>query len=492
MTLARATTLLALVTAALAIAGCGSGGSGDAVEDALGFMPKDSPVVVTLATDPDEGQWQQLDKLTKKLPFSGELKQRFTQGFEDNSKLDFDKDVKPILGNELVLVVPSLEELQQSDSAVLLALKVDDEDKAESFIKKDGTKISSHDGTDLYKESGDTYVALKEGVIVAADTEDDLKAALDRFDGNEGMTEDDLEARMAGLDGEALLKVGVNAKQVIAESPDREAKGALKVKWIAALRDVGTQIVARDDGIEYEFKTTSAGGLSPEDLPLSAGAEAAPVVRRATDVGFGMRDLAQTIEFGEMASRVTDPKGFAKYRKEKEKAGRQLGIDFDRDVFSQFEGDASVSVSIDGSFAMRSELRDPKAFQKTLRTAVPRLKRVAKDEYTGIAVPKKPGGFYAAATSEGKKYVFGVVGGKFVIATDAARASQFAAQSATPVPGAKGSVALAMDTRAIANEVARRQGQGAAALFTGAFGDLTGSIESETSGLTGRFKLGIK
>jgi hypothetical protein len=261
---------------------------------------------------------------------------------------------------------------------------------------------------------------------------------------------------------------------------------------VGALKDVGFLLAAKPDGIEADFKTTSSGDLADEDLPLASGAEAAPVVRRPTDVGFGLRNIAQTFRFAEAAARATDPAGFADYAKRKAAAGKQLGIDIDKDLVSQFEGDASLSVGLDGSFALRSDLRDEAAFQKTLRQVAPRLEKVAKGEHVGIAVPSKPDGFYALATADGKKYVFGVVNGKFVFATDAARAAQFAGQSATPVPDAKGSVTMAADTRSVANEVAKRQGQSAAGLFTGALGDFVGSVESETGGLSGSFKLNIK
>jgi hypothetical protein len=161
-------------------------------------------------------------------------------------------------------------------------------------------------------------------------------------------------------------------------------------------------------------------------------------------------------------------------------------------VVDQFQGDASLSVGLDGGFAVRTSLKDPKAFQATLKKAAPKLAKAAKGQHVGVAVPKRPNGFYALATAKGKKYVFAVIGGKFVLATDPGRAAQFAGQSAAPVPGAKGSFVMAMDTRSIANQVARKQGQGQAALLTGSLGDLIGSVESETSGLSGLFKLTIK
>jgi hypothetical protein len=489
----KAVVLAALIVALVVITGCGSkSGSGNAVEDSLSFMPKGSPLVATLETDPDGDQYKQVNALLGKFPFAGQLKGQLKQSVNSSTGVDFDQDVKPILGNPVVFAAPTAQALQGDNSQLLLALKVDDEGKADEFVKKDANKVSTFEGTDIYKERGETYLALKDGVIVVADTVVDIQGALKRHDGSDHMTQDDLDARLAGVTGDGLLKVGVNAQQLLTQSPDPQAVQARKVKWIGALRDVGVAIAAKSDGIQVDFKTTSAGGLTPQDLPLEVGSQAAPVVRRPTDVGFGMRDLAQTYTFGVAAAQATNPAGFARYEKQKANASKQLGIDIDKDVIDQFRGDASLSVGLDGSFALRSALADPTAFQKTLRTAAPNLDKLAKGEHVGIAVPKSPDGFYALATADGKKYVFGVVGGKFVVATDTARAAQFAGQSATTVPDAKGSLTMALDTRSVANEIAKQRGQSAAGLFTGALGDFVGSVESETSGLSGSFKLNIK
>ena len=117
---------------------------------------------------------------------------------------------------------------------------------------------------------------------------------------------------------------------------------------------------------------------------------------------------------------------------------------------------------------------------------------VKSPESCVLTVPSKPDGLYVLTSSNGKKYFFGVINDKFVVATDAARAGEYASQSATSVPGAHGSLTMAVDTRSVANEVARQQGQSAAALFTNALGDFVGSVESATDGLNGQFKLNIK
>ncbi len=476
------------LTAALIVAGCGGGGSGNPTEEALSFMPKDAPVVITLDTDPNGDQWKQVNQLIGKFPFAGQVKSQLKSSFAQSAKLDFDKDVKPILGNQLVFTVPTVQALQQGNTPVFGALHVNDEGKANDFVKKDARKAGSVDGTDVYKETGDTYLAVKDGTILIGDTQQDIEAALKRHDGDH-MTQDDLDNLLAGVSGGGLMKVGVNAQEAIANSPN--SADARKVKWVNGLRTVGISVGTASDGLVVNFKANTEG-VSEADLPFAAGTQSAPVVRRASDVGFGVRNLAQLVTFSESASQVSNPAGYARFQKQKAKVGKTLGIDLDKDVVDQFVGNASISVGTDGGFALRSDLKDANAFRATLRKAAPKLSKALKDENVGVSVPKKPDGFYALATAKGKKYVFAAIGDKFVLATDPARAAQFATQSASPVPGAKGSLVMAADTRAIVNQVAQRQGQSGIGIVTGALGDFVGSIETETSGMTGSFKLNIK
>lgn len=488
----RLIAIVAAFAALLLAAGCGSSSSGSATEDALSFMPKGAPLVGTIDTDPNGAQWQQVNKLLAKFPFAGQIKTQIKQSFNSSTALDFDRDLKPVFGNEAVFAVPTVAALRSSGRSGLFALKASDEEKASAFIQKDATKTGNFEGTDIFKERSSTFLALKDGVIVAAGSLADLQAALKRHAAGPHMTQADLDSSIAGVSGDSLVKVGVNAQQLIGTSSSASAARARKIKWIAALRSVGFSLAAQPDGLQSNLRATTSGGLSPQDLPLSSGAQSAPVVRRASDVGFGLRNVAQVLRFAETAGLATDPKGYGDYRKRKARFGKVLGVDVDRDLVSQLQGNASVSVGLDGGFAVRSALRDPKAFTATLKKIVPRLPKTQKGKHLGVAVPKRPNGFYAVATPKGKRYVFAVIGGRFVLATDPARAAQFATQSATPVPGVKGSFVTALDARAIASQLAAKRGQSAAAVVTGALGEFVGSVESETSGLTGSFKLYVK
>lgn len=478
-------TFVAVLAAAVVAAGCGGSGTGDATDDALSFMPKEAPVVATVDTDPDGEQIKQANELLGKFPFAGQVRNQLKDAVNAGSSgLDYDEDIKPVLGNRLVLAVPSVQAAQEPDTPVLLALKAEDEGKAENLVKSGGTKVGSAEGADIYK-SDDTFVALKDGVIVGGDKQADVEAALKRHGGDDHLSGDDLDERLAGLDGDGIVNVGVDAQQLIAQSPD--AADARKVKWVAGLRDVGVTLRLVDDGIESEFKVTTEN-VSDADLPLASGSEAAPVVRRPSDVGVGIRNLAQTFRFGEAAGKAASPDDFADYEQKKTQVEKALGIDIDQDVVAQFEGSAAVSIGLDGGFAVRSELKDPAAFQATLKKAAPKLGEALKGENVAVVQPKRADRFYTLATADGKRYAFGVIDNRFVLATDAARAAQFASQSATPVPDAKGSLVVAMDTQTVANEFAKRQGQPAAGLFTGPLGDFTAWVETSTEGMSGRFK----
>src|SRR5918912_823173 len=100
---------LSIVVAMAAVAaGCGSSSSGDQLDTALSYMPKDSPLVVAINTDLNSEQAKQVGELIKKVPQGGRLLDAAKQSASEGGT-DFDKDIKPLLGNDLVVAVPSVD-----------------------------------------------------------------------------------------------------------------------------------------------------------------------------------------------------------------------------------------------------------------------------------------------------------------------------------------------------------------------------------------------
>jgi hypothetical protein len=473
-----------LAAIALVATGCGSKSSGTSLDTALSYVPKDAAVVVAIDTNPDGDQWQQVDHLLGKFPFGGQVKQQVKAAFNARANLDYDKDIKPLLGNDMVyaLTAPTGQETQ---TPYVFAWKLKDEAAARRLLQATSEKSpTTIQGLDVYGRPPTNFAVIKDGTLVVADTFDSLGAALKRPSGDH-MTEADFTSALGDLNKDSLVRVTGDFQALINRSP--QAATVRKIKWLSALRGSASTLRAEPDGIAYDIHAdTDAKGLTPQDLPLASGAAAPPVVKRAGELGFGVRNPAQIWPFLEQAARVGDPKSYPGLLRNKAKISRQLGADFDRDVIGQLTGNASVSVSIDGGVAARADLRDPAAARATLK----KFEHAAK---VPVTPPPNGNGFYTVTQTSGKKLFLGVVGRSFVAATDAARAAQIAGQSPSPVGGAQGSLVFFSDARALANAIAAQRGQGVAAqIVTSALGDVTGWVHTETDGITGHLKLQIK
>jgi Protein of unknown function (DUF3352) len=476
-----------IVAVTLVTAGCGSKSSGSNLGTALSYVPKNAAAVVAIDTDPDGGQWQQVDHLLGKFPFADQLKQQFKSAFNARANVDYDKDVKPLLGSDLVIAVigPNRPDTQ---IPYVLAWKLNDAAAARRLIQATSVKAGIIDGLDVYLRAPTDFAVIKDGTLLIADSMPAVEAALKR-PGGAHMTASDFKAALGDLSQDSLVRVVGDPQRVLAWSTTPAERN---VQWLSAMSNFAVTLRAESDGIEYAFRTeTDSGGLKTSELPLASGRTSPPVVKRPGEVAFAVRNPAQFLNFGLQATRITDPKGYAKYLRDTATISSELGADFERDLIAQLTGNATASVDVGGAFAVRADLRDPAAARTTLQ----KFERAARNGRTTVPVSPPPNGngFYTVTLSNGKKYAFNVVGKSFVLATDEARAAQFAAQSPARVSGAKGSLVVYSDARALANAIAAKRGQGVAAqIVTSALGDLTGSVQTETSGITGQLKLQIK
>jgi hypothetical protein len=485
---------LAVLLAALIAAGCGSGG-GSALGDALSFVPKDAPVVFAVKTDPGSDQYKNIGKIAKKFPGANQIESQLKQSLSRGGA-NYEKDVKPLLGNDLVAATPSAKDLGGSGNRTIVAIKVKDEGKAKELIKKDAKKIGDKDGAELYQQSGgSTVTTVKDSVIVSAGSRQLVETALSAK-GGDHMSDSDFNDRLGDLDKDALVRVAGDMQTILGASPGGGA--ARKVKWVGALRGFGMTIKSESDGLAVDFAAKTEGDLTDQDLPIASGDEAAPILRRGGEIGLGVRDVAQIVEFAQQASKAANPSGSSRFETQKQKVNKQLGIDIDKDLIGQFTGNSSMSLSLDGKYAVRSEVKDPEALKSTLAKVaddLPKLLERSGEKNVGLAKPKGANNYYALATPNGKKVVFGVVDKVFVVASDSSRAGQASTQSPSPVAGAKGAVTLGADAEALVNSALRRLGNGRlaqAAAFTGPLGDMTGSMRAGSGSLTANLKLKIE
>ena len=100
--------VLAVAAIAVPVAGCGgdseSGDSGkNPLDNALGYVPKNTPFVAVIETDPNSAQFKNATAIAKKFPFAGQLQQQLEKSLSSSGNTDYEKDIKPLLGNEFVV-----------------------------------------------------------------------------------------------------------------------------------------------------------------------------------------------------------------------------------------------------------------------------------------------------------------------------------------------------------------------------------------------------
>jgi hypothetical protein len=487
-----------LVLGLVAVAGCGGGSdSGSALDSALSVLPKDASFAVAIDTDIDGDQYTALDKLLRKFPFSGQIKSSLLQQLEQSSGgVRFDDDIKPVLGNPIVVGATTA-----NSNDVVAAMKAKDKDKLKDLVSKQKPqKTGEASGATLYKD-GDTVFAVKDDLVVFANDEAQLKSALARADGDDHLDENTFDDSLSGLPDSALARVYVDVEALLKRDPS--ASDARRVKWIGALRRVGATVTAKDNAIDIDFRARTEGDLSEGDLPIASGDQSPPVIRRPGEIGLGIRDLAHIIHFGENAGQAIDPSGFGDYEQAKKTIDKQLGVSLDNDLIAQLTGNVAATVALDGGFGVRAELKDPRAFEKTLAKVADVLPSFAEGAGFGpvaLAKPKAGQSFYRLAKADGSAVVFGVVDDVLVVANDSKRAAALAAAEPADVPGASGSVTVSADAEQLVNQIISQYGPAlglgdlgslGAGMFTRPLADLNGWMSASPDELRGKLTLGV-
>lgn len=470
---------------------------GTPLDNALGYLPSDAPLALALSTDLDSTQHQAAGSILDRFPFGDQVKEALKARAVERLGEDFDADLRPLLGEDLVVGVAEPAGFDEEAEAFLTVLPVADSGAARALIERDPElrEAGESSGAIVYERESGEAIALEGEVLVADDSREELDAALARRDGEDGLTAGAFEAALDDPPEDALVRLYGDAQSMLAAHPVSERLGT--VPWIGALRTLGASATADGAGVHVDFALASdPETLEDADLPIATGAEAPTVAALAEQVGIGVRDPSQLARF---AMRVTEALGSETPAPLDSDLGDRLGIDLERDVLGQLTGEASASVGLDGGFGLRSELSDPARFEETLDQVARRLPDVGAELGLGKVAVARPGGgqnLYALASPEGDRAVFGIVDGLFVLARDPAAASQLAALSPSVVPEASGSLALVADAQAIAPQLVERLAGGlggiGAELFGGPLGTLHGSMVGDTRGLRGDLLLEIE
>ena len=223
----------ALTTAALA-SGCG--GAPAQIPESASLAPADAVVYATFATDSESSQWQKAEQVLERIPA---VRDSLVSSIEQElaeEELDWEEDVAPALGNEVVIVVTA-------NMRPIVLLQPESEEKLDAL---------------LAKSDEETVRADVEGHLAFAENEADLaeyRAALER-----GTIEGD-ESFAAGLDALPDESLGLVWVDVAAVTDDlsslfeevTEEPVDLGIDWLSA------SLSAEDDGMLVAIGAHSPG-----------------------------------------------------------------------------------------------------------------------------------------------------------------------------------------------------------------------------------------
>jgi hypothetical protein len=242
----QAVRLLRLVltgAAALTLAGCGA--SDKAASGGAEFVPANAPAFVTVDTNADSGQWRQIEKLIEKFPDGDEGIRMLRSSFEDDMKLDWERDVKPALGDEIDLVWLDFE---GGGTNVVAVTKPKDKEKFLAAVKKGNASQQQPGDEPLLVGEVDDWLVLS-----------DSQAKIDRFkqqvpNGDSLADDATYKDAVAELPSDTLFTVfarGENLTSVFQKALGGITGGSLELTPAERPEFISAAFAAEDGGIRF-------------------------------------------------------------------------------------------------------------------------------------------------------------------------------------------------------------------------------------------------
>lgn len=486
----------------LAVHGGGTPAPTGALDDALGYFPSDAPLVAVVDTNLEGEQARAAGRLLGRFPGSPAIVAGLTSRLQFPG-VRFDRDIRPLLGHPLVVGLERAPtRVSQLRSGVVIAIRVDKPVKVKQLLLRQPALLPKRGvaGRRVFANRfGGKFAAAIDGhIFLAAGGADALNEALEARRSPDRLREKTFASRTAPLPPGAAVRVSADLHALIAAMP--VLRGALEVRWVAALRRAAVTLAAGSGGVQLRFRAaTDPSQITAADLPLSPTAGRPPLIGKAGEIAVGVRGPGRLVTFAAALARGIAPQRYARIARILMPLAAH-GVDLRRNLAGALGSAATVAYEpVNRTWAVRIALRDPAAVAATLAkiaNALPDLASAAGVSGVGLATPDQGENFYALARPGGATVVFGVVGRSLVIANRAPRAAALASEGTHTAPAPPGALMFDADAQTIAARVLAKRLSGfealAAPLAVRALGDLTGSVAVNALGIHGEATLTVK
>ena len=149
-------------------------------------------------------QFKAIGKIVDRFPFANQIESQLKQRLESGGGFDYEDDLKPLLGNEFVVGatdVRSIVDRGDDNEDFVGAIQVKDKGKLEDALEKEKAKEAGEkSGAKLYEDDDGDAFAIEDDVLVVAELEAKLEAALEQRDADDRLTEETFDK---GTDGPA-------------------------------------------------------------------------------------------------------------------------------------------------------------------------------------------------------------------------------------------------------------------------------------------------
>ncbi len=299
--------LLVVLTTSL-VAGCGGGGSGGGTDPAS-VAPATTPLYIDFTVSPEGETKANIEELAQKLAgiddlgglIVAELEESAT---EEGEEVDFEKEIKPWLGERAGFIYPKLEGGDFHDFAV--AVQVTDSGEAEAFLDKQTSsgkekfEAGSTEGVDFEVGEDGTTVGVLDELLVIAVEEEVFKEVVAASQGEALADQSSYTDAIANVPSESAADVYVDIGNLIGEA---EAGGEIDRSTRLFFENVGVELteasavaslVPGSEQLEIDLSSNATG----ENPPSGDGSKMLESLPRDSVAAFASAEFGKRFNEG--------------------------------------------------------------------------------------------------------------------------------------------------------------------------------------------------